>query len=69
LPGDTQIVCPRAYIPQTADSADLCLVRGDLWDIQSGNVIRPNPSVLCVGYPNCVTDSAFALGTTRRVGR
>ncbi|HEY6195237.1 MAG TPA: hypothetical protein VI504_09365 [Candidatus Eisenbacteria bacterium] len=61
--GDTVIKCPRVYIPQVGDSMDICLDRGDLWDRQSGNIIKPNPSVLCVGYPNCVIDSAFANGT------
>ncbi len=67
--GVVDTVCPRVYVPQRADSADLCLVRGDLWDRQSGDVIHPDASVLCTGYPNCVTDSAFALGSSRKVGR
>ena len=60
-PGDT--VCPRIYIPQTGDSVNVCLTNGDLWDRQSGDVIHPDPSVLCVGYPHCLVDSAFALGS------
>jgi hypothetical protein len=62
--GDT--VCPRIYVPQSADSVDLCLQRGDLWDRQSGKIIRPDPTVNCVLGPNgkCVIDSAFTLGTS-----
>ncbi len=62
--------CPKVFVPQLNDSARICLERGDLWDIQSGDVIRPDPTVLCVGYPNCVTDSALALGSSaQKVGR
>jgi len=32
-------------------------------------VIHPDPSVLCVHYPDCLVDSAFALGTKSREGR
>ena len=62
-PGDTVLECPRVYIPQTGDSAQVCLENGDLWDRQSGNVIHPDPGVTCVGYPKCAVDSALALGT------
>ena len=55
--------CPKVYIPQKNDSVRICLQNGDLWDKQSGDVIRPNPSVLCINYPNCSIDSALALGT------
>jgi len=56
--------CPKVYIPQKGDSESVCLEKGDLWNIQSGDVIHPDPSVLCVNYPNCQTDSARALGTS-----
>jgi hypothetical protein len=42
---------------------EICLKRGDLWNRQSGDVIHPDESVLCVGYPNCVVDSALVLGS------
>src|SRR5262249_41916796 len=61
--------CPKVYIPQRADSVRICLQRGDLWNVQSGDVIHPDPSVLCVGYPNCLIDSAFSVGTSTREGR
>ncbi len=56
--------CPKIFVPQLNDSARMCLERGDIWDLQSGDVIRPDPTVLCVGYPNCVVDSALALGSS-----
>jgi hypothetical protein len=63
-------VCPRVYIPQKRDSVEICLTRGDLWDFQSGDVIHPDASLPCVGFPNCVVDSALQLGSTsQRVGR
>ncbi len=58
-------VCPQVYIPQTGETVDLCLQKGDLVNIQSGQIIRPDPAVLCTGYPDCVTDIADKLG---RVG-
>ncbi len=68
-PGDTVLRCPRIYVPQRGDSADLCLTNGDLWDRQSGNVIHPDPSVVCTGYPRCEVDSAFQLGSSLKIGR
>lgn len=65
-------VCPQVYIPQTGETRALCLQRGDLYDVQSGDVIRPDPTVLCIGYPTCQADSAWALGQVSpapRVGR
>lgn len=40
----------------------VCLVNGDLFDRQSGNVIHPDPSVLCQGWPNCETASGYNNG-------
>jgi hypothetical protein len=62
-------ICPNVYIPQTGDSVRICLTKGDLWDRQSGNVIHPDPNVLCIGYPNCEVDSALQLGSAQRIGR
>jgi len=57
--------CPKIYVPQLDDSVRLCLEKGDLWDVQSGDVIHPDTSVPCVGFPGpCVVDSALALGST-----
>jgi len=55
--------CPEVFIPQKNLKERICLERGDLWDPQSGDVIHPDPSVLCVGYPNCIVDSALVLGS------
>jgi len=59
-----QPVCPTVYIPQKNDSMQICLTRGDLWNIQSGDVIHPDPSLPCVGFPNCVVDSGLVLGSS-----
>ena len=61
---DGTAVCPKVYIPQRNDSMEVCLQRGDLWDPQSGDIIRPDPTVPCVGFPNCVVDSALVLGSS-----
>ncbi len=58
--GDT--VCPQVFVPATGQLADLCLEKGDLVNIQTGEVIRPAPEVLCTGYPDCLTDTADRLG-------
>src|SRR6185369_12491269 len=62
--------CPNVYIPQKRDSMRICLTRGDLWDLQSGDIIHPDASLPCVGYPDCVVDSGLALGSAgTRQGR
>jgi len=55
-------ICPKVWIPQKEDSLPICLLRGDLWDPQSGDIIHPDPAVACIGFPNCVVDSADVLG-------
>ena len=54
-PQDT--VCPRVFIPNYYNPAtgktdtatvEICLNRGDLWDRQTGDIIRPDPNVPCV---------------------
>jgi hypothetical protein len=38
--------------------------------MQSGDIIHPDESVLCVGYPTCVVDSALQLGSSSvKLGR
>jgi hypothetical protein len=66
---DSVLVCPRVYIPQLNDSMELCLERGDLWDRQSGAILKPQ-NVPCVGSPNCEADSGNVLGVRplQRVG-
>uniref|UniRef100_A0A832MIQ5 T9SS type A sorting domain-containing protein n=1 Tax=Eiseniibacteriota bacterium TaxID=2212470 RepID=A0A832MIQ5_UNCEI len=53
--GETTFVCPKVFIPQRNDSVEICLERFDLWDRQSGLIIKPAPEseLPCVGYPNC----------------
>lgn len=45
-PAVPDTVCPRVWIPQAnggrGDSVDICLNAGDLWDKQSGAILRPN---------------------------
>jgi hypothetical protein len=63
--------CPKVYIPQKRDSMQICLERGDLWNLQSGDILHPDTSVPCVGFPGtCVVDSALPLGSAgTRIGR
>ena len=61
--------CPKIFIPQQGDSERVCLLRGDLWDMQSGDVIHPDTTVLCTGYPTCVVDSGFANGSRTTIVR
>ncbi|MFM7232757.1 MAG: hypothetical protein ACKO3S_12350 [bacterium] len=66
---DTTFVCPKVWIPQREDSVAICLERGDLWDRQSGDIIRPDATVPCVGSPGpCQSDSAYAVGVTPAPG-
>jgi hypothetical protein len=69
--GDT--VCPRVFIPNyynpttgRRDSAtvDMCLERGDLWDRQSGQIIRPDRNLPCQQdtLGNCVTAEGCIVG-------
>ena len=61
--GVPDTVCPRLYIPQRGDSMEVCLNRGDLWDRQSGLIIRPDTSVKCTGYPGtCKQAKGCELG-------
>jgi hypothetical protein len=61
---DSVKVCPNVWIPQRGDSMAICLDSGDLWDRQSGMIIKPDSTVDCVRKNgNCIVDSAFALGT------
>lgn len=59
-PADT--LCPLVYIPQKNDYERICLQYGDLFNRQNGEVIHPDPSVLCKGWPNCETSSGWLNG-------
>lgn len=63
-PSETTYVCPKLYIPQLADSMEICLRAGDLWDRQSGHIIRPDTTFECVRKDGeCVVDSGLAVGS------
>jgi len=67
-PAVPDTVCPTLWIPQKAESMQVCLQFGDLWDRQSGNVIHPDPNVDCVRKDGqCVQDSGFALGNSNTI--
>jgi len=64
--------CPKVLIPNYTnpvtgvsgpDSVEICLNRGDMWNRQNGDIIRPDTTVRCVGYPNCVQSEGCLLGT------
>ncbi|MFN8589199.1 MAG: hypothetical protein U0704_15520 [Candidatus Eisenbacteria bacterium] len=59
-PGDT--IGPLVYIPNTGQNERILLRRGDLWNRQTGEIIRPDQTVLCKGYPNCLYDDGFPIG-------
>jgi hypothetical protein len=59
-------LCPVLYIPTTRDSQKICLRKGDLWNRQTGQVIRPDPTVDCVRVESgdCETVSGRRLGSS-----
>jgi hypothetical protein len=61
-PAVPDTVCPTLWIPQLAESMQVCLENGDLWDRQSGNVIRPDPTIDCIRRNGeCEQDSGYAI--------
>jgi len=61
---DSVKVCPKVWIPQVQDSMPICLDAGDMWDPQSGLVIKPDTTVDCVlKGGKCLVDSGYALGS------
>ncbi len=65
--------CPRVLVPNYKnpvtgvvgpDSVEICLERGDMWNRQNGDIIRPDTSVKCIGYPNCEVSKGCLLGTS-----
>jgi hypothetical protein len=72
-PGTGKLACPLVYVPNRFDPATnryvgpdtvrICLQRGDLWDRQTGIIIRPDTNVVCVGGKGtCKTDRGCILG-------
>jgi hypothetical protein len=65
-------VCPKLYIPNYRNPTSgavgpaivpICLQEGDIWDRQSGDIIHPDPTLQCVGYPNCETGDGCLVGS------
>ncbi len=54
--------CPELYIPQLEAVMPVCLDSLDLWDRQSGRILRPDSTVQCVGWPDCVEFEGDRLG-------
>lgn len=76
-PDESVKVCPRMFVPNyrypvgsahcqngCVDTAtvDICLDLWDVWDRQSGMVIKPDTSVRCVGDPTCELEVACING-------
>ena len=59
-PADT--LCPLLFVPQRGTYERICLKYGDLFDRQSGDVIHPDASVLCRGWPDCETAEGWLNG-------
>jgi LSD1 subclass zinc finger protein len=67
---ETLLVCPTIWIPERAESMQVCLDHGDLWNREDGTVIRPDPSVDCVREAGeCVQDSGLVLGSLTEIER
>lgn len=58
--------CPQMFIPQLDATVPICLDSLDLFDEQSGRILRPDSSVLCVGWPDCVYFEGDRLGAAGR---
>ena len=62
-----QPVYPQVFVPTTGQTKTLELHRGDFWNAQTGEVLQPDDSVKCTGYPNCKSDEGYLLGHTADV--
>jgi hypothetical protein len=50
-------------VPTTGSYKRLKLLKGDLWNAQTGEVLSPDTTVYCQGYPGpCKEDQAYPLG-------
>jgi len=65
---DSNLVCPKVFIPNYRDTVTgivgprtvpVCLDIGDLWDHQSGQIIKPDTTLEATGpgQPGCIKDS------------
>ncbi len=58
-----QPLYPLVYVPTTGSYKRLKLRKGDLWNAQTGEVLSPDTTVHCQGYPGpCKADQAYPLG-------
>ena len=60
-----QKVCPQVFIPALGTTKPVCLDSLDLWNQQTGDVIKPDTTVGCITDPvtgQCVTVTANKLG-------
>jgi hypothetical protein len=63
-PTESTLVCPRVFIPnyrypdghRDTATVEICLNAGDLWDRQTGQIIRPDSTVTCVGAEQNLCD-------------
>lgn len=73
-PDSGRDVCPKVYIPNWYDpttgtrgpaTVPICLERGDLWDRQTGQIIKPDTTLGCVPGETtpCAREAGFRLGT------
>ena len=53
---------PAVYVPSDGTYKRIRMRAGDLWNMQTGDVLSPDGTVLCQGWPNCKYDEGFALG-------
>ena len=51
-PGQFLLKCPTVFIPTLGTTKEICLKRGDLWNQQTGEVIRPDTTLGCDRLPN-----------------
>lgn len=58
--------CPMIYIPQLEATIPMCLDSLDLWDNQSGRILKPDSTVRCTGWPDCDTFEGDRLGQAGR---
>lgn len=62
--------CPKVFVPnyvypdghRDTATVDICLNAGDLWDRQSGQILRPDTTFACVNSPTCDQNTGCILG-------
>ncbi|NOT34199.1 MAG: hypothetical protein HOP12_08535 [Candidatus Eisenbacteria bacterium] len=65
---ESTLVCPKFYIPESSDSMEICLRRGDVWNRQNGHIIRPDTTLACVlKGGECQVDSGLVVGSRTQI--